>query len=129
MTILYMTILLMRVVYKMVYNIAGDHKFQNDVLGVISTFWKKYPIDVWMKNRNFHSLNGNICHLWTTNLPKLVAVFKKHKSTEDKSWYILCIVLQLWPKIIQFIKKVKVDENYEKEIKRFERNVIKFYKY
>ena len=56
-------ILIMTVVYKMVYKIAGDYQVQNDVLRIMAMFWYKYSIDVWIKNRNFHSLNLNICDL------------------------------------------------------------------
>ena len=66
-----MTVLLISVVYKSFYDITGNHQFQNDVQTIMNTYRNKYPIDVLIKNRNFHSLNENICHLWTINLPKI----------------------------------------------------------
>ena len=72
-------------------NIAGNHKFQNDVLTKMAMFWNKYPINAWMKNRTFHLLNRNV--ILAPYAPHSHPVYVKlQKAVHMALWYDLKIV-------------------------------------
>ena len=100
--------------------------FSDDVL---SKIWPDYHVLVWNLNKSFQQFNGGELLQFIKSTQLIVDFLKKTFRATDLLTN-LCKGLLLWEKITPFLVITKIGDKikYNRELKKFKRNVKQFYK-
>ena len=105
-----------------------QQKFEKKLLD----FLTNEEVLIWKLNKPVESYLGSELKTFTKKGADIAAWVEKEKlvSEQDPEWKPMCKALRLWAKCYEFLVKAKVedDEDYEAQIKQYEKNMVELYK-